>query len=262
MPMMDTQDALRKCAKLSFCYLCGKEFTPSEKPNRDHVPPRSIFATNDRCDPLILPTHEDCNGDESVGDEIVGQLVAVLHGKHPKKHRGRLKFGLTTLPGSKQDATFIYGHDLRPCIWRYVKGFHAALYKEHLEVNGKANVHLPFPEGHRQGNTVKYLPILDQQYTIADELRKSRIAKTIDRISCYQEKCIYECIWVKMNTGEWHCLFCLRLYNWENLGDIHNFPKQGCVGAYCSTKGRPASGTTGTLIDFPCPTEHPLDPFA
>ncbi|MCK5113300.1 MAG: hypothetical protein KAR11_00875 [Phycisphaerae bacterium] len=198
-----------------------------------------------------------------MGDEMLAQLIAVLHGKHPKERHNKWKFGATKLPGSKHSSGIAYnGCDLKPRVWRCIKGFHAALYNEYLETNGHANVHLPFPEAQWEGNEVKYLPILEQQYIIAEELRKSRIAKTNDRVSCYQGKCVYECIWVKSDAGIWFCMFGLRLYDWENLGDIHNFPKRGCVGIYHSIEGRPTLGTAGTLIDFSCPTEHPLDPFA
>ena len=86
--------------------------------------------------------------------------------------------------------------------------------------------------------------------------------RTMDRITCYRGKCVYECIWVRADAGEWICMFGLRLYNWEDLGDVHNFPKRGCVGIYCSKAGRPAAGTIGTSLEFRTTSEHPLDPFA
>ena len=263
MPVLHSQRELRACQRLPFCYLCGEGFGPEAVSTRDHVPPKAIFACKDRVNPLILPAHTDCNERESVRDELLGQLVALLHGRRPAPGRLRLRVGWTKLPGSGGLAAIMYGCDLRPLVWRCVKGFHAALYKEFLLVDGRANVHLPFPEGRRmQGSKIVFCPILPQQAIIAEELRKNRLAKTIDRLTCWAGRCVYECTWVRSDTGEWLCMFGLRLYNWEHLGDIHHFPRRGCVGLYCASKGRPALGTRGTTLNFTCPTQHPLDPFA
>ena len=83
MPQLTNHKQLSKCQALPFCYLCGEDFVDTDISNKDHVPPRRIFDTQDRNPPLILPTHKKCNGDQSYSDEIIGQLIAVSHGKVP-----------------------------------------------------------------------------------------------------------------------------------------------------------------------------------
>ncbi len=41
--------------QLGFCYVCGEPFTEDDPRTRDHVPPRSVFQSDDRNWPLILP---------------------------------------------------------------------------------------------------------------------------------------------------------------------------------------------------------------
>lgn len=262
MPTITDQRAIRECRKLSFCYLCGRPFKPGLKPTRDHVPPKAIFTAGDRkTNPLILPAHSQCNREQSVGDEVIGQLVSVLHGKYPAPQNSKLKVGVITSDSGDPPIAFLMGHDLRPLIWRTVKGFHAALYKEPLIVSGKANVHMPFPEGKRLPNgRVSFNPILPQQEIIAAEIKKNRLVQRLDRVVCFNGKCVYECVWVSADAGEPICMFALRLYDWERLADRHNFPQRGCVGIYSPTSGKPPTATSGTSLMFPT-KGNPLDPF-
>lgn len=78
-----TQKELRDAGRLDFCYLFGDRFEASSKRSSDHVPPKAIFAKEDRDPPLILPTHHKCNQKRSGEDELIGQIVALLHGKSP-----------------------------------------------------------------------------------------------------------------------------------------------------------------------------------
>lgn len=262
MPAIENQRAIRECSKLPFCYLCGKTWAESGlKPTRDHVPPKAIFATEDRAvTPLILPVHCKCNIDQSIGDEIIGQLVSVLRAKYPDPQNIKLKVGV--VPGAQGDdpLAVLHGPDLRPLVWRIIKGFHAALYREPLDVGGKANVHMPFPQGQRLPNgRLRFDEILPQQRAIAEEIKKNRLARRLDRVSCFNDKCIYECVWVRGDAGEPICMFALRLYDWEKLADPR-FRQRGCVGIYSPNSGQPATATAGTSLMLPT-GGNPLDPF-
>ena len=90
MPELSTQVAFRPVQSLAFCYLCGEGFSEHAEKTRDHIPPKSIFAPEDREPPLILPTHRNCNEAQSGYDEVVGQLIAAIHGKYPEPDRRRL----------------------------------------------------------------------------------------------------------------------------------------------------------------------------
>src|SRR5262245_48866186 len=87
---------------LSFCYLCGEPFQNKKDKTRDHVPPDSVFQVTDKCAPLILPAHKKCNGEQSTGDEEIGQLIGLLHGKEVVLKESRLKIGTTKFPDNTQ----------------------------------------------------------------------------------------------------------------------------------------------------------------
>ena len=76
------QNDFRRVQTLPFCYLCGRKFVAGDSPNRDHVPPQSIFAPADR-EPLWLPTHPACNSGYRLLDEKIGQLIILRYGKVP-----------------------------------------------------------------------------------------------------------------------------------------------------------------------------------
>ncbi len=262
MPIIESQAGLRACQNLPFCYLCGELFQDDDKTTRDHVPPKSIFAASHRTNPLILRVHEACNQRESIGDEVLGQLVAVLHKKYPERDRMKLNLIRGKHVDTGEEALFLIKEtDFRLLIWRYVKGFHAALYRCVLEASSKWNVHLPMPEARREDGTIVYADILPQQWLFSEEIKKNRLAQTTDRLACWNGKCVYECTWVRADTGGWVCIFALRLYDWENLGDTRNAPRRGCVGYYSPAEGKPESATAGTSLVLPPPGGDRLDPF-
>lgn len=87
--ILDSQKVIYDVRALQFCYLCGEALTVAR--NVDHVPPSSIFLSADRDFPLILPTHIKCNGDRSFEDQVIGQLIGLLHGKSPNAVHNKLK---------------------------------------------------------------------------------------------------------------------------------------------------------------------------
>ena len=84
MPSILTQQDLRAARRRDFCYICGEALSTDQKPSRDHVPPTSLFASEDRDPPLILPTHHACNMERTREDELIGQIVSLLHSKIPR----------------------------------------------------------------------------------------------------------------------------------------------------------------------------------
>ncbi len=261
MPRLTRDKHFRECRSLPFCYMCGEGFGPEKPGSRDHVPPRKVFAEADRKKGpvLTLRAHKNCNSEQSAHDEILGQLVGVLHRKYPKKHlRLNLSVVKTPLPGPP--LVILRGIDLKRAVWRWIKGFHAALYREYLPSGVKANVHLPMPTGTEGRGGAKFAAILPQQEMMALELKCNRTAKRIDTIRAYGGKCRYECFWGRTSTGDWICIFGLNVYNWERLGD-RRFRRRGCVGFYLSAADKPQDATTMTGLEFPTPSGEPLDPF-
>jgi hypothetical protein len=257
-----TQQALQTIQKLPFCYLCGKGFTGKTRKNRDHVPPKSIFASKDRETPLILPTHPKCNEARSDDDEIVGQLVAAFHGKYAKSEK--MKLDVRVVEGGNTDEGFLglIGTNFHKVIYRWLRAFHSALYSEYLPNETKNSLHLPFPSGNvGEHNQVVMDEILPQHQLFVEKIKKNRAAQRLDRIICYNCQCIYECFWDTADGGQQICIFALKVYNWSALADTDNFAKRGCVGMYMPVKGKPANATTGTRLHLSVSNIEKLDPY-
>lgn len=252
----------RKIKKLGFCYSCGLKFKTDEKTTKDHVPPKTIFLPDDRSRPLILPTHFKCNNMSSNTDEIVGQLINALHGKYPKKRNVKVKVSLYEDVLNKSPVLGLEGVNLKGVVARFVKAFHAALYGEYLPDDTKNWFDLPTPIGIKKDGKIEFEQIRVQFPLLVETLKKNRKAGKIDSILCFNDKCLYECVWEQMDDGTWACFFGLNIYNWKNLGDA-NQPKRGCVGFYMPDKGLPDDATTGIVrtLEIPVCNFDPLDPF-
>ena len=84
MQKLTSQKDLRLVQRLNFCYLCGDGFDKDSERTKDHVPPEAMFAEADRNFPLIVSAHGSCNWARSPEDEVIGQLVSLLHGCHQR----------------------------------------------------------------------------------------------------------------------------------------------------------------------------------
>jgi len=259
--ILDTQNSMRAARLLRFCYLCGRNFNPAEKVNSDHVPPTGLFAIADRNFPLILPTHQKCNAMRSADDQVVGQLVGVIHGRKPnpthKKFRvsvGRFKDG--------SPAIAVRGLDLDHIIWRWVRGFHAALYNEYLPEDTRFLICPPLPEAELSASGPQFLPVAEAIPKFVEELKRNRATCTLDRIVCRNGKCRYECIWDQAEDGTWICIYALDLYQWIDLGHTSSSEPRGCIGSYIRSGGNvPMGATCATRLEFPISNHARLDPF-
>lgn len=263
MPELRTQADFRGVRSLDFCYLCGKGFTGRYDKTRDHVPPRAIFAGDDREPALILPTHRCCNEGQSGYDEVIGQLVSVIHGKYPSPDNMRLD--IRVMPTDDGGTPFLgfVGTNLHNVIRRWLRGFHSAIYREFLPDATKNYLHTPFPSGNiNENNDVAMEGILEQQPLFVETIKKNRVAKTLDRVECCNGQCVYECVWETSDDGKPMCIFALRVYDWKRLAGTDRFPPRGCVGMYMPESGRPVGGTKSTCLQFSFENADKLDPFA
>lgn len=257
---LTTQKALHGVARLPFCYLCGSSFASSEATDRDHVPPSGLFAKADRTPPLILKTHRRCNQGRSAEDQAIGQLVGVLHGRvvNRRQNKLRIALGRSADGNSAVTATDI---DIRASIRRWVRGFHAALYREYLPADSLFATHPPLPEGRRVGRQVRFHPVPDIIPRFVEELSRNRAVRKVDRITCCASRCRYECVWSQADDGRWICIYGLDLYNWSDLGD-RSQPSRGCVGCYRRPSGGvPPNASTSTRLVFSTTSASPVDPF-
>lgn len=255
-----TQAAFRSLRSLPFCYLCGTTIEPGTA-NREHVLARSLFAKADRTPPLILPSHAHCNCERSGSDEVIGQLVSLLHGI-------RLS-SLTRVPVVPRLApsgalTALTPFDLRGCIWRWVRGYHAALYRDYLpEVVDRA-IFPPLPST-PTGSGPSSLVSDDRLQQLADIVRlikQSRVAQRTDVVLSHSGRCRYDCVWTRFDNGLWTCFFALRIYNWEVLGDSSAYPRRGCAGAYGPFESPPMNAARAPEVAIAISNQFPLDPFA
>jgi hypothetical protein len=257
-----TDKDLRSVRNLSFCYLCGEEFQQNDIVTKDHVPPKAVFLSQDRTRPLILPTHERCNQEQSITDEIVGQLISALNNKYPDRKNMRVKISIHRDSAYQVPFLFLEGIDMRIVLIRWLRAFHAALYKEYLPTNTPNVLEDPLPRGRKENGKVKFDKIGEHLPLFVQTIKKNRKAGRIDRIECFNGKCIYECTWETTDDGRWSCFFALKIYDWENLGD-KLLPKRGCVGWYMPSSGKPKNASEGVtrLLEIPCRNTDKLDPF-
>ncbi len=118
----------------------------------------------DRVHPLILTTHRSCNNAHHLTDDQMGQLVAFLHGKAPAE-RSR-PIGLTEVQvgdgGSKR--AVVTGVNLDAALWRWIRGFHAALYQQLLGANVQRSISSPLQRGAIRANRILVEPVRIQHY--------------------------------------------------------------------------------------------------
>lgn len=258
-----TNKELRSVSRLRFCYLCGEKFQQTDNVTRDHVPPKAVFLLQDRTKPLILSTHYSCNQRQSKTDEMVGQLVSALNYAYPDRKNMRLRISTQKLQNLAHPTMVLEGIDLRGVIARWVKGFHAALYHRYLPRKTQHWFEPPMMVGQKVKGKVVFSPIGPHFLLIIEIIKKNRKAGRIDRIECFNSKCIYECAWEKLDDGRFACFFALNIYDWKNLVDSRNFPKKGCVGFYLPPTGKPSNAVEGVtrILEIPCDNTEPLDPF-
>lgn len=214
----------RAVSNLPFCYWCGKPFTPADLKNDDHIPPKAIFAKPDRKTPLILKAHVNCNGTQSDTDEKMGQLLALLHNKVPRPERQKLRLRVSP----ELNIFGVVNVDIERAVWRYILGFHAALYGEPFPEPMAGAITLPFVKllaGDLQDNLVE-----NQHGLIVQGIKVQRSMGNIDRIQSNNFKLTYECFWIKPDNGNWTCMFALDIYGWKELGNTGLYPSRGCAG--------------------------------
>jgi hypothetical protein len=270
--VIETQRHFREVANLPFCYWCGRDFLPQDQANRDHVPPINAFDVHDRTPPLILKTHVCCNSAHKTTDELIGQLVA-LQRKYvtPDPKNRRLK--MEVYPGQPFGA--VTNANIIEAVWRYIRGFHAALYQKPLLGAPKGTTTTPFTRGRIVGGElVLEGPKQEQHFAIVQTIKNQRMIGNIDRIVSNNGKLTYECVWVwaddvnAVMSGQHQmmrrraCFFALDIYGWKELGDVEQFPARGCAGAYFLPSGHAPVGASLRIESATvAANQDPWDPF-
>lgn len=248
--------------KLPFCYLCGT-FADGDNTDRDHVPPECIFPKEHR-EPLVLRTHVGCNSAHKLVDEKIGQLISLRRGAVPRPENRRLRVRKVRAGAA------LWNLDVDAAVWRWITGFHAALYAEPLRFQETGDAEkpfarslvLPFPKAPKDTGAIE--PILVQHVRFVDALKSNRLRQNVDRIQCNKGQLVYECVWDRFdNTDDWMCVFALNVCDWKDLGGAPGQPTRGCAGFYmtdtCAAPNEASRGIRSTVL---LPNYDRLDPFA
>lgn len=247
------QADFRKVRDFSFCYLCGKTFEQDDVTNHDHVPPQAAFRKGDR-EPLKLKTHLACNNLHSQTDEKIGQLIHLRYGKRPS----RLQISVAT----SGDRAAVQNLHLDRAIFRWVRGFHAALYRTPMFADVHAALVSPFPRVDRVDGVWVEAPILPQHPLIVQVIKESRLKRRLDTIRCNNGHVAYECVWVKSDGGVPMCFFALEIRGWRDLGHLRGRAPRGCAGAYwSSSEPTPEGAATYIPPVIIIPNFNPNDPY-
>lgn len=254
---LTTQAQRRRVQRLSFCYLCGQQFAAGDTKNRDHVPPDSIFKA-DHKDPLILPTHVACNSRHALDDEKIAQLIALRYGKAPSNPKNRR---LSVDPASGA----LTNLDIDGVVWRWISGFHAALYGEPAtNIRYRCALVTPFPRGRIVNGKAEIEPLQPQHMVFVQAIKANRVRNNLDTIQCNKRTLTYECVWSQAdNNGSWMCFFALDVYDWKDLGKAQGQNARGCAGFYIlPSHAVPVGGAIGVKDLKGVGSKDPLDPFA
>ena len=262
MPRLETQKEIRSAKALPFCYLCGRLFVVGDEKNDDHCPASACFLKEDRDFPLILKTHKTCNSSHGVIDQKIGQLIGLKNRQVPSPRDQQLKFQEVRIGPRNAEAVAVSNLPIANAVWRWIRGFHSALYGSYIPEAAPHTLRTPFPATTLTSSGHVPEPLLPQHQMFVQLLKDNRAAGRLDRIQCNSGKLTYECVWIQSDKGPWMCVFALDLYQWKDLGDVSNFAARGCAGSYVLAEGlRPPLATAAATLSIAAPNLDPLDPF-
>lgn len=259
-----TQKEFRGVHDLPFCYICGKTFGADDDIDHDHVPPKAAFDAADHNFPLKLAVHRrNCHASMNLDDEILGQLISLIHGKQPSTRNDKLKIELYEDAESGAVMASFNQRGIELLIRRWLGGFHAALYRSYLPGRTRFAIQTTFPSGTIQSGQFKEDQIKKQHYLFVECIKRNRAAQNLDKIISNNGKLIYECVWDQLSDESWGCIFSINLYDWIELGDVTNFRSRGCAGLYSLPNGLvPGGASVATKLKFRLEHTNAADPFS
>jgi hypothetical protein len=260
MPSLHVHKDFQNVRKLPFCYLCGRAFIAGDDIDGDHVPPKAIFNTRDRQPSLKLRTHRTCNSAFSVDDKKIGQLIALRRWERPNSARDEA----LQLVYHPDLGIALENLNVDAAVWRWVKGFHAALYRQPL-IGDTFAIQTPFPRGDKHPDGVRMRPLPPQHRVAVETIKTNRAAGSLDVIVANNGQLRYECVWCLADDGvQWFCMFALDIYDWKDLGSHTDaIPARGCAGLYAlPDRSAPTDAARNREQRIVIPNTDVFDPFA
>jgi hypothetical protein len=259
MVILQTQKDFRIVQRLPFCYLCGEHLQEDDVTDGDHVPARATFNPRDREPALKLRTHKRCNANLSVDDKKLGQLIALRRRELPTSLRDQALNFMT-----QRDMVAVTNLNIDAAVWRWIRGFHAALYREPLLAGSRHTIRTPFPRADEVQGRLLLQPLLEQHRLIVTTLKQNRAWRNVDSIEANRGQLRYECVWCLADDDTtWFCMFGVDIYDWKDLGSSTALiPARGCAGMYQREDGSlPQMATVNRASPIEVLNEDPLDPF-
>jgi hypothetical protein len=108
--------------------------------------------------------------------------------------------------------------DIETAVWRWILGFHAALYREPLVPNGGLLV-TPFQRTANSPHFQPPRPVPAACLSYVEVIKANRAKLNLDRIVTNKRKMTYECVWLHLDNGTCICIFALDIYAWRDMGD-------------------------------------------
>lgn len=91
-------------------------------------------------------------------------------------------------------------------------------------------MHIPLPEFDM--TTGRHIQPLDQAFAFGATIRKAILTDSADRLTAYNGKFSYACVWSHLSNGEPFCIFAFDIYTFHRLSPaVDNFPK-AFIGSY------------------------------
>lgn len=145
---------------------------------------------------------------------------------------------------------------------RWVKAFHAALYREPLPPSTSFGIETPFTVAVPTRHGIVLDTGRPQHLLFVETVKCNRMANNVDTVVCNNGKVRYECVWRETSQGSWVCIFGLDIYDWKDLGKVDFGQTKGCVGFYECLSGVPPRGAAKYVaLTVVAANLQPFDPF-
>lgn len=261
--------------EIQFCYLCGEELPARDKSGcrqqvtGEHVIPRSLLGDvpkdSTQAWAVELTVHRSCEQSRKQHVDHWLKLLQEIHVKPPRQWAG--PGHLRNLPVYPSQVTHPDTGDVLPAfsgcsvlldgVWQWIRGIHAALYREFLPSDVRHRVLPPVPACNNQGNG----PTLEETERFSQvTLAAVSLAESLDKwdgIAAWGGAMQYRCVWWQrrqpgVTAGtDWTCFWTLTfpLVDEWSRQVLQPGSERPWHGAY-SQKSRPSSAAWLRSEDF------------
>ena len=231
--MNSQQEVQVACRAVRFCYLCGKPLPARDSPGRsklvrtEHVIPSKLLGDQpaDPAErwPVTLEVHVECDDRyKGRGDDLaklLHRISAYPEQRWPeRKHVKRLGLNLLRIRsplGGHSLPAFGNAQKALSAPWSWVRGIHAALYREYLAVNSRHTVLPPVPAFDASAGPTALLKAEELSVGIRTIVGYAVSKGRVDSLSAWGGQVSYQCMWFtswdENGAGVWQCVWQIVL---------------------------------------------------